>query len=194
MGENSLPLGDSSWHEIGVQIQVERPWDLARDSGQRSWHIPIRITAHPRGAFISVGDWTPTETNLLLLTTWRSGSLLDWDKIKSRQIAVYERSTYNITTKRFLFYCKIRMLYIHLWGIARACLKNAFCKMCITICGRFYLNEGGVAGYVNQMKSKYTINWGVQIAGMIFQTRSNFIQNSQQWYVYIHFSSISLIL
>ncbi|MEE1485541.1 MAG: DUF6783 domain-containing protein [Anaerobutyricum hallii] len=21
--------------------------------------------------------------------------------------------------------------------------------MCITICGRFYLNEGGVAGYVN---------------------------------------------
>ena len=40
----------------------------------------------------------------------------------------------------------------------RACLKNAFCKMCITICGRFYLNEGGVAGYVNQMKSKYTIN------------------------------------
>jgi len=61
-------------------IQVERPWDLARDSGQRSWHIPIRITAHPRGAFISVGDWTPTETNLLLLTTWRGGSLLDWDK------------------------------------------------------------------------------------------------------------------
>ena len=63
------------------RIQVERPWDLARDSGQRSWHIPIRITAHPRGAFISVGDWTPTETNLLLLTTWRCGSLLDWDKI-----------------------------------------------------------------------------------------------------------------
>ncbi|WP_334300557.1 DUF6783 domain-containing protein [Anaerobutyricum hallii] len=26
------------------------------------------------------------------------------------------------------------------------------------MCGRFYLNEGGVAGYVNQMKSKYTIN------------------------------------
>ena len=62
-------------------IQVERPWDLSRDSGQRSWHIPIRITAHSRGAFISVGDLTPTETNLLLLTTWRSGSLFDWDKI-----------------------------------------------------------------------------------------------------------------
>ena len=64
-------------------IQVERPWDLARDSGQRSWHIPIRITAHPRGAFISVGDWTPTETNLLLLATWRGGSLLDWDNPQS---------------------------------------------------------------------------------------------------------------
>ena len=44
--------------------------------------------------------------------------------------------------------------------------------MCVTICGRFRLNEGGVAGYVNRMKAKYTANWGVQIAGMIFQTRS----------------------
>ncbi|RGZ80507.1 hypothetical protein DW972_11485 [Anaerobutyricum hallii] len=51
-------------------------------------------------------------------------------------------------------------------------MKNAFCKMCITICGRFRLNEGGVAGYGNRMKTKYTVNWGVQIAGMIFQTRS----------------------
>ena len=31
----------------------------------------------------------------------------------------------------------------------RACLKNAFCKMCVTICGRFRLNEGAVASYVN---------------------------------------------
>ena len=31
----------------------------------------------------------------------------------------------------------------------RACLKNAFCKMCVTICGRFRLNEGCVAGYAN---------------------------------------------
>ena len=55
---------------------------------------------------------------------------------------------------------------------ARACLKNAFCKMCVTICGRFRLNEGGVAGYVNRMKAKYTANWGVQVVGMVFQTRS----------------------
>ncbi|MFR4135898.1 MAG: DUF6783 domain-containing protein [Anaerobutyricum hallii] len=34
------------------------------------------------------------------------------------------------------------------------------------------MNEGGVAGYGNRMKAKYTVNWGVQIAGMIFQTRS----------------------
>ena len=46
-----------------------------------SWHILLRITAHPRGAFISVGDWTPTEKDLLLLTTCRSGSLnSDWDE------------------------------------------------------------------------------------------------------------------
>ena len=52
-------------------------------------------------------------------------------------------------------------------------MRNAFCKMYITICGRFRLNEDGVAGYGNRMKAKYTVNWGVQIAGMIFQTRSS---------------------
>ena len=50
---------------------------------------------------------------------------------------------------------------------------DVFCKMCITIYGRFRLNEGGVAGYGNRMKAKYTAKWGVQIAGMIFQTRSS---------------------
>ena len=35
--------------------------------------------------------------------------------------------------------------------------------MCVTICGRFRLNEGGVAGYVNQMKSKYTNKDGNRI-------------------------------
>ncbi len=55
---------------------------------------------------------------------------------------------------------------------SRACLKNAFCQMCVTICGRFDPNEGGVAGYVDRMRAKYTAKWGVQLAGMIFQTRS----------------------
>ena len=45
---------------------------------------------------------------------------------------------------------------LYLWP--RACLKNAFCKMCITICGRFRLNEGGVAGYGNRMKAKSPVN------------------------------------
>ena len=62
---------------------------------------------------------------------------------------------------------------LRLFPLARACLKKAFCKMCVTVCGRFCLNEGGVAGYVNRMKVKYAAKWGVQIAGMIFQTRSN---------------------
>ena len=31
----------------------------------------------------------------------------------------------------------------------RACLKKAFCKMCVTICGRFSPDEGAVAGYGN---------------------------------------------
>ena len=65
--------------------------------------------------------------------------------------------------------CKLTDNRICLSG---ACLKNAFCKMYVTICGRFCLNEGGVAGYVNWMKAKSHAKWGVKIAGMIFQTRS----------------------
>ena len=44
--------------------------------------------------------------------------------------------------------------------------------MCVTICGRFLPDEGAVAGYGNRIRVKYTAKWGVQIAGMIFQTRS----------------------
>ena len=44
--------------------------------------------------------------------------------------------------------------------------------MCVTICGRFCPKEGIVAGYDNRIRAKYTAKWGVQIVGMIFQTRS----------------------
>ena len=44
--------------------------------------------------------------------------------------------------------------------------------MCVTICGRFCLDEGAVAGYGNRIQAKSPAKWGVQIAGMIFQTRS----------------------
>ena len=59
---------------------------------------------------------------------------------------------------------------------ARACLKNAFRKMCVTICGRFCPNEGVVAGYDNRIRAKYTTKWGVQIVRMIFQTHSNVME------------------
>ena len=45
--------------------------------------------------------------------------------------------------------------------------------MCVTICGRFCPDEGAVAGYGNRIRAKSTAKWGVQIAGMIFQTGSN---------------------
>ena len=45
--------------------------------------------------------------------------------------------------------------------------------MCVTICGIFCPDEGAVAGYGNRIRAKYTAKWGVQIAGMIFQTRSS---------------------
>ena len=54
----------------------------------------------------------------------------------------------------------------------RACLKKAFRELRVSVCGRFYPNEGGVTGYGNRMRGKYTAKWGLQIAGMIFQTRS----------------------
>ncbi|MEH2931129.1 DUF6783 domain-containing protein [Candidatus Ventrimonas sp. KK005] len=41
-----------------------------------------------------------------------------------------------------------------------------------TVCGRFGSNDGGVVGYVDGMKAKYTAKWGVQMAGMNFPTHS----------------------
>ena len=55
----------------------------------------------------------------------------------------------------------------------RACLKKAFRELRVQVCGRFYPNKGGVAGYGNRMRVKYTAKWGLQIAEMIFQTRSS---------------------
>ena len=56
--------------------------------------------------------------------------------------------------------------------LTRACLKKAFRELRVSVCGRFYPNEGGVAGYGNRIRVKYTAKWGLQIAEMIFQTRS----------------------
>ena len=69
--------------------------------------------------------------------------------------------------------CELRTF--HDCAGSRACLKRAFCKMCVTICGRFCPDEGAVAGYGNRIRVKYTAKWGVQIAGMIFQTDSSYI-------------------
>ncbi|WP_308053732.1 DUF6783 domain-containing protein [Enterocloster lavalensis] len=42
--------------------------------------------------------------------------------------------------------------------------------MCVTLCGRFGPDEGGVAGYVDQIGTKYAAKWGVHMVGMNFQT------------------------
>ena len=64
---------------------------------------------------------------------------------------------------------------------ARACLKKAFRELRVSVCGRFYPNEGGVAGYGNRMRVKYTAKWDSQIAEMIFQTRSSHQGLIQAW-------------
>ncbi|MFR5148382.1 MAG: DUF6783 domain-containing protein [Ruminococcus sp.] len=56
----------------------------------------------------------------------------------------------------------------------RACLKRLFCKMCVTIYGKFYPDEGIVTCYDNRIQTKYTAKFGTQIAGMIFKCMSQF--------------------
>ena len=63
---------------------------------------------------------------------------------------------------------------------ARACLKKAFRELRVPVCGRFYPNEGGVAGYGNRIRVKFTAKWGLQIAKMIFQTRSRGEKTNQR--------------
>ncbi|WP_342981473.1 DUF6783 domain-containing protein [Ruminococcus sp. 2227st1_E6_2227SCRN_220401] len=57
--------------------------------------------------------------------------------------------------------------------------------MCVTICGRFRSDEGAVAGYGNRIRVKYTAKWGVQIAGMIFQTRSRHYASDLEYAFFI---------
>ena len=51
--------------------------------------------------------------------------------------------------------------------------------MCTPLCGIFRPDEGAVAGYGNRIRVKYTAKWGVQIAGMIFQTGSRSHQGTE---------------
>ena len=75
----------------------------------------------------------------------------------------------------YILFCKKSMEIesLYYYNKTRTCLKKAFCKMCVTICGRFRSNEGTVAGYGNRIRVKSPAKWGVQIAGIIFQTRSS---------------------
>ena len=80
---------------------------------------------------------------------------------------------YNNQSVRFVWLLNTseKLLSNHMI-LTRACLKKAFRELRVPVCGRFYPNEGGVAGYGNRMRVKYTAKWGLQIAEMIFQTRS----------------------
>ena len=74
-----------------------------------------------------------------------------------------------------LFYQKLLLIISAILFIflSRTCLKKAFRKLRVPVCGRFCPNEGCVAGYGNRMRARYTAKWSLQIAEMIFQTRSN---------------------
>ena len=56
--------------------------------------------------------------------------------------------------------------------MTRACLKIAFRQMHVTVCKRFGPNKGDIVSYADRIRAKYTAKWGVQMAGMNFQTRS----------------------
>ena len=97
-------------------------------------------------------------------------------------ISVYTNNKKPVTphTKHYKYSSNcLFQTFVHKTNVAvhtvntRVCLKKAFCKMCVTICGRFCPDEGVVAGYGNRIQAKYTAQWGVQIAKMFFQTRSS---------------------
>ena len=52
---------------------------------------------------------------------------------------------------------------------------NQLCHLGENI-GEKAIMEGVVVGYDNRIRAKYTAKWGVQIAGMIFQTRSSTVK------------------
>ena len=74
------------------------------------------------------------------------------------------------------FDCAFFQICLFIDIYTRACLKKAFRELRVPVCGRFYPNEGGVAGYGNRMRVKSPAKWGLQIAEMVFQTRSS-LQN-----------------
>lgn len=63
----------------------------------------------------------------------------------------------------------------------RACLENDFCKMCVTVYGKFVLDEGVVASYDNRIRDEGSAKYGMQITGMISRHSLNHIYN-QDYY------------
>ena len=64
---------------------------------------------------------------------------------------------YSVNQK-FICFCLpacLHSLFAVCFLPARACLKNALRKMCVTICGRFCSDEGVVVGYDNRIRTKY---------------------------------------
>ncbi|MFR1867004.1 DUF6783 domain-containing protein [Eisenbergiella massiliensis] len=59
-------------------------------------------------------------------------------------------------------------------------MKIAFCRLCVSLCGRFVPNEGGIAGYVDRIWGKSTAKWDVQTTGMNFRIRSSVVKDTTQ--------------
>ena len=54
------------------------------------------------------------------------------------------------------------------YGSARACLKKAFRELRVSVCGRFYPNEGGVTGYGQPNEGKIYRKVGLADCGNDF--------------------------
>ena len=88
---------------------------------------------------------------------------------------IYKKITAFLKIFFRIFSCPCDVGTLYWKWYTRVCLKIAFREMCVPVCGRFVSNEGGVAGYVDRMRGKYTAKWGVQITGMNFQTHSGIL-------------------
>jgi len=56
-------------------------------------------------------------------------------------------------SRRLTKYLALTVQFLAGWN-AGVCIKNACCEMCVTVCGRFVLNEGGAAGCVDRMRGQ----------------------------------------
>ena len=62
----------------------------------------------------------------------------------------------NVSRETFCFFNN-KMCFSFIL-LTRACLKNAFCQMCVIVCGKFMPNEGRIGSIDIKVNALYKLN------------------------------------